>query len=80
MWMKHHKEKMMSKMTKPEAINLSTILYMGAAIMSVLVSFFLQLTGKKEKSLWIGQWPATLLSLGLYDRMYKTMKLFKRMG
>jgi hypothetical protein len=83
MWMKHMKEhkcghNMSRMMSEPEAINKSSSLYLLGALISILISFVYQVTGKKETSLFVGQWPTTLLILGMYDRMYKMMKLFKR--
>ncbi len=80
MWMKHFdkKEIAMKLMSEPEVINMSTGMFITAAIASTIASFVLQLKGQKEKSLWVGQWAPTILLFGLFDRMYKKMKLLKR--
>jgi hypothetical protein len=35
------------------------------------VSFFLQLSGRKHESLFIGQWPAPFLLFGTYNKLVK---------
>jgi hypothetical protein len=65
-------------LSEPEVISASTRMIFSAAIFSIVASFVLQVKGHTEKSLWVGQWATTFLLLGIYDRVYKMMKLFKR--
>jgi hypothetical protein len=45
--------------------------FLWAALLSMGVSLTLQLTGRKEESLFVGQWPAPFLLLGLYNKIVK---------
>jgi hypothetical protein len=45
--------------------------FLTAAIASVGVSLAMQLSGNKDKSLFIGQWVPTILILGLYNKIVK---------
>lgn len=46
-------------------------LFLWAAIASMGISLTLQLLGRKEDSLFVGQWPAPFLILGLYNKIVK---------
>jgi len=48
-----------------------TSLFMGAAIASMVGSAFLKSQGKHQHALFIGQWAAPLLILGLYNKAVK---------
>ncbi len=45
--------------------------YLGAAIASILASVSFQAAGKKHEALFVGQWVAPFLILGLYNKMVK---------
>ena len=45
--------------------------FLWAALGSMGVSLALQLVGRKEDSLFVGQWPAPFLLLGLYNKIVK---------
>ena len=45
--------------------------YLGAAIASILGSVAFQAAGKKHEALFVGQWVAPFLILGLYNKMVK---------
>lgn len=45
--------------------------YLGAAIASILGSVCFQAAGKKHEALFVGQWVAPFLILGLYNKMVK---------
>jgi hypothetical protein len=53
------------------AKRLPSDLFLWAAVASMGVSLSLQLLGRKEESLFIGQWPAPFLLLGLYNKIVK---------
>lgn len=48
-----------------------TSLFMGAAIASMIGSAILKTQGKHQHALFIGQWAAPFLLLGLYNKMVK---------
>ena len=45
--------------------------YLGLALSSMAVSVGFQIAGKKDASLFIGQWAAPFLILGLYNKLVK---------
>lgn len=45
--------------------------FLGAAFASILASVSFNIAGKKHESLFIGQWVAPFLILGLYNKMVK---------
>jgi hypothetical protein len=45
--------------------------YLGAAIASILGSVAFQIAKKKHEALFVGQWVAPFLILGLYNKMVK---------
>ncbi len=45
--------------------------FLGAAITSILGSLMAKIQGKDDLALFIGQWPAPFLLLGIYNKMVK---------
>lgn len=45
--------------------------YLGAAIVSILTSLALKAAKKDHAALFVGQWPAPFLILGLYNKLVK---------
>jgi hypothetical protein len=48
-----------------------TSFFLGAAFTSILGSLFLKTQGKDHHALFIGQWAAPFLLLGIYNKMVK---------
>jgi hypothetical protein len=46
-------------------------LYLGLALGSMAVSIALQLSNRKHESLFVGQWAAPFLLMGIYNKMVK---------
>lgn len=47
--------------------------YLGAAIASMGISAVLKLAGKDENALFIGQWAAPFLLMGVYNKLVKQL-------
>lgn len=45
--------------------------FLGAAFASILGSLLLKTTGKHDHALFVGQWAAPFLLLGIYNKMVK---------
>jgi hypothetical protein len=45
--------------------------YLGAALGSMGLAAILRMAGKKHASLFVGQWAAPLLLMGVYNKMVK---------
>lgn len=49
-----------------------SVVYLGAAIASMGVSLALKCIGKRHTALFVGQWAAPFLLLGIYNKIVKT--------
>lgn len=45
--------------------------WLGAAVCSMIVSLGLKLSGKNHAALFVGQWAAPFLLMGIYNKMVK---------
>lgn len=45
--------------------------YLGAALVSIAAAAVLKLAGKHQSALFVGQWAAPFLLLGIYNKMVK---------
>jgi hypothetical protein len=66
-----HKEGKLATAIEEQTAKLPSDLFLWAAVGSIAVSLALQLTGIKKRSLFIGQWVAPFLVLGLYNKLVK---------
>jgi len=64
-------EDQFTAMLESQTSALPTSLFLGAAIASIVGSLTLQLTGHKERALFVGQWAAPFLLLGIYNKLIK---------
>lgn len=54
-----------------QTAKLPSDIFLWAAVGSMAVSAMLHFSGKKDQSLFVGQWPAPFLLLGLYNKIVK---------
>ena len=66
-----HEEGRVAKSIEQQTTKLPSDLFLWAALGSMAVSAALQLAGRKEDALFVGQWPAPFLILGMYNKMVK---------
>jgi hypothetical protein len=64
-------EDQFTALLEQQTSNLPTSLFLGAAFASILGSLSLKLAGKNEQALFVGQWAAPFLLLGIYNKMVK---------
>jgi len=64
-------EDQFTAMLEAHSSNLPTSLFLGAAIGSIIGSLTLKLAGKDQQALFVGQWAAPFLLLGIYNKMVK---------
>ncbi|MDB5049996.1 MAG: hypothetical protein JWO30_3067 [Fibrobacteres bacterium] len=62
-----------NRYTENLATKTPTLLFLFAALASMAVSAILQFRGKRQWSLFIGQWAPGLLLFGLYNKLSKTL-------
>lgn len=55
------------------ASRVPTLLFSFAALASIGVSLYLQLRGKRQWSLFVGQWVPSFMLFGLYNKFSKTV-------
>jgi len=66
-----HKEGKVARAIEEQTAKLPSDLFLWAALGSMAVSLTLQIMGRKKESLFVGQWPAPFLLLGLYNKVVK---------
>ena len=58
-------------MLESQTSTLPSSLFLGAAAASIVGSVALQMTGRKHEALFVGQWVAPFLLLGIYNKLVK---------
>ena len=66
-----HKEGPVAKAIEQQTAKLPSDLWLWASIGSMAASLYYQSRGERDQSLFIGQWAAPLLLLGLYNKLVK---------
>ena len=66
-----HSEGVVARTIEEQTAKLPSDLFLWAAGASIVGSLALQFSGKKDESLFVGQWAPTLLILGLYNKLVK---------
>lgn len=66
-----HKEGETAKKIESQTAKLPSDIFLWAALGSMAVSAALQLSNNKHRSLFVGQWAAPFLLLGLYNKIVK---------
>jgi hypothetical protein len=66
-----HTEGVVARTIEQQTAKLPSDLFLWAAGGSILTSLTLQCFGRKEESLFVGQWAPTFLILGLYNKLVK---------
>ena len=68
---REHSEGVVARTIEDRTAKLPSDLWLWAAFASMGVSLALQLKGKKDESLFVGQWAAPFLILGVYNKLVK---------
>jgi hypothetical protein len=66
-----HAEGPVARTIEQQTAKLPSDAFLWAALGSIGVSFFLEMTGHVEKSRFVGQWVAPFLLFGLYNKIVK---------
>jgi hypothetical protein len=64
-------EDQFTALLEAQTSTLPSSLFLGAAFASILGSLSLKLAGKDHQALFVGQWAAPFLLLGIYNKMVK---------
>lgn len=66
-----HREGEVAKKIEEQTAKLPSDLFLWAALGSMVASAVLQASQKKKISLFVGQWAAPILLLGVYNKLVK---------
>ena len=66
-----HKEGPVATAIEEQTAKIPSDIFLWLALGSMAASLTLQILGKKKESLFVGQWPAPFLLLGLYNKLAK---------
>lgn len=66
-----HREGHVTKKIEKETSKLPSDLFLAAAATSMGASLALKLLGKRNTALFVGQWAAPFLLLGIYNKLVK---------
>ncbi len=66
-----HSEGVVARALENQTAKLPSDMWLWTAFGSMGVALFLRLTGKKQQSLFIGQWAAPILLMGVYNKLVK---------
>ena len=65
------KEGPVAKAIESQTSKLPSDIFLWSALAAIGVSLALKIAGKKHEALFVGQWPAPFLILGLYNKLVK---------
>jgi hypothetical protein len=63
-----------------QTAKMPSIAFLGFAVVSMIASAALVLTGRKQLGNFVGQWAPTILIMGLYNKVAKEIAVPKRQG
>lgn len=66
-----HKEGKVAKAIEDQTGKIPSDFFLWAALSSIAGSLAFQFAGKKHNALFVGQWAAPFLLLGIYNKMVK---------
>ena len=66
-----HSEGPVAEAIEEQTAKLPSDLFLWAALGAIAISLGFKLAGKDDKALFVGQWPAPFLLLGLYNKLVK---------
>ena len=64
-------EDQFTAMLEAQSSTVPSSVFLGAALASIVGSLSLQMAGKKHEALFVGQWAAPFLLLGIYNKLVK---------
>ena len=68
-----HKEGPVAREIEEQTAKIPSDVFLWSSIASMGVSLALQMAGKRHTSLFIGQWAAPFLLLGIYNKLVKQL-------
>jgi len=68
-----HKEGVVTKFIENQTAKLPSDTYLIGAGVAIAISLALKIMGKKPEALFVGQWVAPILILGVYNKLVKQL-------
>lgn len=66
-----HNEGPVATAIEEQTAKIPSDVFLWAALGSMAISATLQIMGRRKESLFVGQWPAPFLLLGVYNKLVK---------
>ena len=66
-----HKEGAVAKAIEQQTSKIPSDVYLWTAVAAMGASLALKIAGKNSQALFVGQWPAPILIMGLYNKLVK---------
>ncbi len=66
-----HREGVVARTIEQQTVKLPSDIFLWLAGASIIGSLVLKLRGKDHEALFVGQWPAPFLLLGVYNKLVK---------
>lgn len=66
-----HSEGAMTRSAEYQMARLPSDVWLGAALGSIGLALYFKLSGRRDDSLFVGQWAAPILLLGVYMKLVK---------
>ena len=66
-----HSEGVVARTIEDQTAKLPSDTFLWSAVGSMAVALALQMTGRKNASLFVGQWAAPFLIMGVYNKLVK---------
>ena len=68
-----HLEGDMARLIEHQTAKIPSHWFLAAAVGAMGMSLVLELSGRHRSSRFVGQWPAPLLIMGMYNKLVKTL-------
>ncbi len=68
-----HREGSFTRTLEQQAAKVESGVFLAAALGSLAASVLLELTGRERAARFVGMWPPTLLIMGVYNKLVKTL-------
>lgn len=68
-----HAEGDLARLIEQQTAKIPSHWFLFAALSSMGLSLTLELSGQRRASRFVGQWPAPLLIMGIYNKVVKTL-------
>lgn len=68
-----HAEGRLTRLVEQQSAKVPSTFFFFASITAMAVSLTLELTGKRRASRFIGMWPGPILTMGVYNKLVKTL-------